>query len=222
MSGPVSTIRWWLVRHAPTPEAAGRIVGRLDIGCDLGDAGALDALARALPAGALWLTTPLRRAGATARALAERSGERPRPQPREEPGLAEQDFGAWQGSTWDELAAGDTDGAVRRFWRDAAASRPPGGESFADLAARVAEALVRRSPEAVTQAEGPHDVVAVCHGGPIRAALALALGIAPERALAFEIEPLSLTRIDRIEPEHGPACWRVAGVNLPPCPLVRT
>jgi alpha-ribazole phosphatase len=46
------------------------------------------------------------------------------------------------------------------------------------------------------------------HSGTIRAALAVALEIAPDRALRFAIDPLSLTRIDRLT--NG---WRIVGVN---------
>jgi alpha-ribazole phosphatase len=52
------------------------------------------------------------------------------------------------------------------------------------------------------------DVVLVVHAGTVRAALAIALDLAPEPALRFVIDPLSLTRIDRIADS-----WRVVGVN---------
>ena len=42
------------------------------------------------------------------------------------------------------------------------------------------------------------EVVLVVHSGPIRAVLAIALDRAPEQALRFVIDPLSLTRLDRI------------------------
>jgi alpha-ribazole phosphatase len=52
------------------------------------------------------------------------------------------------------------------------------------------------------------DVLIVAHAGTIRAALALALGIEPDHALRFVIDPLSLTRLDRLENS-----WRVVAVN---------
>ena len=56
----------------------------------------------------------------------------------------------------------------------------------------------------------------MAHGGSIRAALALALGLDAERALGFSIDNLSITRIDHVDgPAKGEA-WRVAAVNLPP------
>ena len=61
-----------------------------------------------------------------------------------------------------------------------------------------------------------HDIITIGHGGTIRAALALALDLEPEAALAFSIENCSLTRIDDV---GGPGLghgWRVVTVNRPP------
>jgi alpha-ribazole phosphatase len=54
----------------------------------------------------------------------------------------------------------------------------------------------------------PGDVVLVAHSGTIRAVLAIALDLAPDGALRFVIDPLSLTRIDRLD-----SGWRVVAVN---------
>jgi alpha-ribazole phosphatase len=48
----------------------------------------------------------------------------------------------------------------------------------------------------------------VAHSGTVRAALAIALDAAADSALRFVVDPLSLTRIDRLA-----AGWRVAAVN---------
>jgi len=104
------------------------------------------------------------------------------------------------------------------FWLCPAHYRPPEGESFTDLIARVAPEIERISEEN----PGRH-VIAVTHGGTIRAALAIALGMDPERALSFTIENLSVTRIDRIEsgsddpsPGGGRLSWRTVLVNRLP------
>ena len=91
----------------------------------------------------------------------------------------------WQGSGWGELQARDPD-ALAAFWRDPTGNCPPGGESFADLCARIAPALARL-------ADGGR-VTVVAHAGTVRAALALALGAVPP-ALAFEVAPLSATSV---------------------------
>jgi broad specificity phosphatase PhoE len=91
---------------------------------------------------------------------------------------------------------------------------PPGGESFAAVADRVERAVDR-----LTAAHAGRDIVAVAHGGSIRAALGVALGLAPDRALGFVIDNCSLTRIDHIEgalssrePDRLKS-WRVVRIN---------
>jgi alpha-ribazole phosphatase len=58
-------------------------------------------------------------------------------------------------------------------------------------------------------------VIAVGHGGTIKAAIALALGGQPEKGLAFDIDNCSVTRLDHIA---GPAVdvWRLPMVNQQP------
>jgi len=58
------------------------------------------------------------------------------------------------------------------------------------------------------------DIIAVAHAGSIRAALALALDLTPDKALSLDLGHLSLSRIDWIksEPEEG-GVWRVCSIN---------
>ena len=110
----------------------------------------------------------------------------------------EQDFGTWTGRRHNDLVA-ELGDAYRDFWNSPAGNRPPGGESFVDQIFRATEGL----------AELPAgDAVLVVHSGTIRAALAIALDLKPDGALCFVIDPLSLTRIDRLD--NG---WRVVAVN---------
>jgi alpha-ribazole phosphatase len=118
--------------------------------------------------------------------------------PQPEPRFREQHFGDWTGRRHDDLAR-ELGEAYAAFWRAPAQNRPRGGESFADQITRVGEAL-STLPQ--------NDVVLVVHSGTVRAALAIALDLPPEPALRFVIDPLSLTRIDRIAES-----WRVVGVN---------
>ena len=105
--------------------------------------------------------------------------------------LWEQNFGVWEGAAYSDVP--DL-GPLSR--RELAEHHPPGGESFLDVCERVAPAL----QDVATIAE--HRIAVVAHAGTIRAAIALSLGAAFETALAFEIEPLSVTLI-RVLP--GPA-----------------
>ncbi|HYG86420.1 MAG TPA: histidine phosphatase family protein [Azospirillum sp.] len=206
--------RWWLIRHAPVINPEHRIYGQSDVEADTADTAAFRALAGALPRGAVWVATHLRRTQQTTSAIHaawENPAESDKPlRPQIEPALAEQSFGDWQGLTHDELNATRPQ-AAHRFWLAPAVERPPGGESFADVVARVSAALER-----LTDAHAGRDVVAVLHGGPIRAALALALDLDLDAALRFRVDTLSLTRLDHIAVPGHPPAWRVAGVNLPP------
>jgi broad specificity phosphatase PhoE len=207
--------RWWWVRHAPVTANEGKIYGRSDLPCETGDRAVFEGLAELLPADAVLVTSDLMRTHQTADAIAAAGLSLP---PRQEiPDLAEQDFGDWQDRHYADVEKTDPR-VVHDFWLCPAHCRPPGGESFVDLIARAAAAI-----EAVSDANPGRDIIAVAHGGTIRAALSLALGLDPERALSFTIDNLSITRIDRIEtgtddprPGSGRLSWRTVLVNRLP------
>jgi len=58
-------------------------------------------------------------------------------------------------------------------------------------------------------------VIAVGHGGTIKAAIALALGGQPEKGLAFDIDNCSVTRLDHIA-SPTVNVWRLPMVNQQP------
>jgi len=85
-----------------------------------------------------------------------------------------------------------------------------GGESFMDLYNRVCGAIAR-----ITKEQAGKDVIAVTHGGTIKAAVGLALGGLPEKGLAFDVDNCSVTRLDHIASgDH--AIWRLPMVNQQP------
>ena len=96
------------------------------------------------------------------------------------------------------------------FWYAAADERAPNGESFLDLVARVGAAIARAN-----EAHQGSDIVAVVHGGTIRAALVIALGLPPRGGFAFMIDNCSLTRLDHYQGRQS-AGWRVPMVNQHP------
>lgn len=216
-----ATTRWWWIRHAPVP-SGGRIYGQSDLPADCSDSETFRALAPLLPDRALWVTSHLQRTHQTAAAIREHPPQDVALSDPQlvEPALAEQSFGEWQGLTHEELAR-HRNGAWHRFWLTPATEAPPGGESFIQLMERVAEVIERLSRD-----HAGRDIVAVTHGGTIRAALALALALEPEKALALAVDNCSLTQIDHI---HGPVgshdpgqanqgVWRVVRVNQPARP----
>jgi alpha-ribazole phosphatase len=206
MAAPNSKVtRWWWIRHAPIRDAAGRVTGQLDLDADCSDLDRLANLAAVLPPNAAWLVSPLRRARQTLEAL-QLAADAKGGGFAVERDISEQDFGDWQGRTYAELEATEAD-AYRKFWIAPGTTRPPGGESFADVMMRVARAVERRSQE-----HPDADVVAIGHGGSIRAAIAQALGLGPARTLQLQVDSLSLTRLDRIADQSG-VSWSIGCIN---------
>lgn len=174
-----------LLRHNKTLAEPGVIAGRSDV-----EALALSADQRAFIAprikGLAVISSPAKRCTALAHDLALKPV-------KFEPQLWEQNFGDWEGQRWDAI------GAEHPFWVDPANNRPPAGESFADVIARV-RALPLPS----------QDTLLLCHAGVIRAYLAIALDLEPQVALRFQIPHASLTRLSYFTGGH----WSVSGVGL--------
>ena len=199
--------RWWWVRHAPVPNPERRCYGQSDEDCDVSDIESFQGLSALLPGGAVLVTSDLLRTKKTAAAIAGAGLDLP--EPIAEPSLREQSFGDWQGMTHAEIH--DSRGGRHPFWLAPASECPPGGESFTDVLARLGPTVMR-----LTSEHGGRDIVSVGHGGTVRAALCLALGLDPEAALAFTVANLSLTRIDHIADANGGGAWRVVTVNQRP------
>ena len=179
----------WLIRHAPV-DGPRDVIHVPDAPADISDAAAFAALRARLPPNAAAVCSPARRTRETAIALGL--------DPVGQPAFREQDFGTWTGRRHNDLIA-ELGDSYRDFWKSAASNRLPGGESFVDQIERATTGLA---------ALPSGDVILVVHSGTIRALLAIALDLAPDAALRFVIDPLSLTRIDRLE--NG---WRVVAVN---------
>jgi broad specificity phosphatase PhoE len=90
--------------------------------------------------------------------------------------LKEISFGAWEGLTWREIRAREANMTTVRA-RDKWTFVPPGGESYAMLAERVAPAL----------ADLTGDAVVVAHGGVARVFLHLLGNVPPHRASIVDI-----------------------------------
>jgi broad specificity phosphatase PhoE len=197
--------RFWLIRHALVDEnARAMLYGVMDVPlCETtlrDQAPMYAALARRLPRRAAWWVTPLSRTRRTAEAIF--SAGYPRAELRVEPDLIEQSLGDWHGLPHAELPPRLTL-TKHPFWPLAGAEKPPGGESMLEVIERAGLALERLAVEHEGQ-----DVVAVSHGGTIRALVAHALGVGPDNALHLSVENLSLTRLERTD--YG---WRVVCVN---------
>jgi broad specificity phosphatase PhoE len=157
------SVKLALLRHGPTEwNAAGRIQGHTDIA--LSESGLAKMSGLRLPFVATRLyASPLLRTRQTAEALG--LGD-----PVLDARLMEQNWGAWEGLTRDEIfARHGADAFVKAGSEQGEAFRPGGGESTGELHDRVAAFL-----KDVARESG--DAVAIAHLGVLRAAYTLATG----------------------------------------------
>lgn len=145
-----------LLRHTKPQRAEGRCYGRTDLPLAEGFEQDVARLLEELPAVARILTSPLSRCRRLADAIAEARGMTV----TVDPGLIEMDFGRWEDTPWDDIPRAELDAWVADFDH----ARPHGGESVAELGARVNATL-----DAAVQGALP--VLAVTHAGVIKAAL---------------------------------------------------
>jgi alpha-ribazole phosphatase len=199
------TTRFWMIRHAIVEEnARAMLYGTMDVAlCPeslVAQVPQYRRLAAHLPRPASWVVTPLSRTRRTAEALMKAGY--PAAPLAVEPDLMEQHLGEWQGLAHAALPP-LLQLPAHAFWPLGGEERPPGGESMAEVIARVGPAMER-----LAEAHDDEDVVIVSHGGAIRAVVAHALGITADNALHLSVQNISLTRLER-----HPAAWRVISVN---------
>jgi alpha-ribazole phosphatase len=199
------TTRFWMIRHALVEEnARAMLYGTMDVAlCPdslVAQVPQYQTLAAHLPRPAAWVVTPLSRTRRTAEALM--AAGYPAAPLAVEPDLMEQHLGEWQGLVHAALPP-LLQLPAHAFWPLGGEERPPGGESMAEVIARVGPAMER-----LAEAHPDEDVVVVSHGGAIRAVVAYALGITADNALHLSVQNISLTRLER-----HPHAWRVVSVN---------
>jgi broad specificity phosphatase PhoE len=182
--------RLLLVRHAST--AATRSAA-FPADEEIDERGARDAagLAKAVPTGCEVVSSPARRCLQTAEAADLQATIEPR--------LAECDFGAWAGRSLEQIHSERADDAVR--WITDPDAAPHGGESLRGFAGRVSGWLDE-------QREGDGYLVAITHGGVIKAAVVQALGAPLESFWRVDASPLAITELHA----HGDR-WTLTRVN---------
>jgi 2,3-bisphosphoglycerate-dependent phosphoglycerate mutase/probable phosphoglycerate mutase len=179
----------WLVRHGQTElNKARRYQGATDSPLTPFGLRQADALARRLRRipFKLALVSPSGRARLTAEAIL---GERDAPM-LDDPRWAEADHGRWEGLTYAEVRARFPHEAAARF-ADALNGRPSGGESLAEVAARVADGwatLLQQNP-------GGRALV-VTHATPIQLVLCALSGMPPALHWRWRIDLGSVTALD--------------------------
>ncbi|MER7398430.1 bifunctional RNase H/acid phosphatase [Streptomyces sp. NPDC000151] len=131
------------------------------------------------------VSSPLRRCRETAEAIAARLGL----DVRIEDGLRETDFGAWEGLTFSEVRDRYPDDL--NAWLASSKAEPTGGgESFAAVARRVAQARDRLQARYAGKT-----VLLVTHVTPVKTLVRLALGAPPESLFRMELSAASLSAI---------------------------
>ena len=130
------------------------------------------------------VSSPLRRCRETAGTIAARLGL----EVRIDEGLRETDFGAWEGLTFAEVRERFPD--ELDAWLASAKAAPPGGESFASVARRVAVAR----DKLIARYAG-RTVLVVTHVTPIKTLVRLALGAPPESLFRMELSAASLSAV---------------------------
>ncbi|MGE3619838.1 MAG: MSMEG_4193 family putative phosphomutase [Acidimicrobiia bacterium] len=192
-----------LVRHGTTSTTGKVLPGRAK-GLDLSDRGRGEAEAVAGRIAGLVdgtrvvdavYASPLERTRQTAAPIARAVGRRV----RVERGLNECDFGEWTGRALAELSKRPEWTTVQR---NPSGFRFPGGESFAEMQARITGAIDR-----LRHAHAGGVVVAVSHADPIKAAVAQALGTPLDLFQRIVVSPCSVSAI--LYGEAGPTVLAV-------------
>ena len=168
----------FLLRHAPA-DHRGRLCGRKDVSATIPEGPQIPALQHLMPDDCLRISSPALRCRQSTAAIW------PDADIESDARLWEQDFGAHDGLAFDEIPD-----LGPQTLEELAHHRPPSGESFNDMVERMRPALGELSHHA--QNTGP--VAVMAHAGIVRAALGIALG-APHQGLAFDVQPLSVTRL---------------------------
>jgi probable phosphoglycerate mutase len=149
------------------------------------------------------ISSPLRRCRRTAELAADLLGL----DVTVEPALRETDFGAWEGLTFAEVR--ERFPAEMDAWLASPSVAPPGGESFEEVARRVAawrDALLAAMPGLT--------VLLVSHVTPIKTLAQLALGAPPESLFRMHLSPASLTEIAQYADGNASLCCLNATAHL--------
>jgi alpha-ribazole phosphatase len=193
-----SSVLLHFVRDGSAEDADGRCIGQTDLQLSAIGRSEIRILSRHLPAPPFrFISSDLDRARQTANLLTSA-------QVTSEPRLREMHFGEWEGKTWARIEEEEPgDGTpFAEYWPSI---RPPGGECFEDVIARV-RAWLDSLPRNVG------DFIVVAHSGSIRAAATILLGLPASRAFALALDHGSLSTFE-LSP-HGASLirWNASGL----------
>ncbi|MGA2777397.1 MAG: histidine phosphatase family protein [Steroidobacteraceae bacterium] len=164
----------FLIRHTKPENSAGLCYGRLDLGVGPDFAAAAERLPPHLPKQAPIVTTDAQRCMRLAAYLSVELGSPLRVDAR----LQELNFGQWEGRLWADIPRVQTDVWARDVW----GLSPPGGETYAELFARLGAAW-----ESLLQSQA-ESLMVVGTAGPLRALIAIALELPVDSSLRFHLD----------------------------------
>jgi len=185
------TFTLYFVRHGQTDwNVAGRMQGQTDIPINaIGRAQAKrngDILAGHLscPRDFDFIASPLLRPRETMEIIRASLGLEPKEFPTDKR-LMEIKFGKFEGMTLEEMSI-EMPGEFEHREKDKWLNRPPGGESYADLTARVEEWYL----------ELKRDTICVAHGGVSRALRGIVLGLPPAEIVDLDVPQDKVLKVD--------------------------
>jgi len=191
--------QFWWVRHGPTHKKT--MIGWTDAPADLSNTDQIARLNAHLPQKAILVSSDLIRCTATADTLNEKRTRLPHNK-----GLRELHFGDWEDTRFDDIPK-DQQSYLRSFWENPGDHTTPSGESWNQLCDRVNAQVTE-----LAKTYPNHDIIIVAHYGVILTQIQRAGGMNAQAATSFQIDNLSVTKLDHL----GDETWRIAGVNHKP------
>ena len=214
-----SVQRIWLVRHGQTAwNEQGRFCGHTDISLSTRgrrQARKLASYLQHMPISAIYCSD-LSRARETAEIIVAKIASRScresasvslSPTIIISPTWREINFGAWEGLTYDEIAASFAD--QLGFFSDPEHYAPPQGEMLTEVLQRVMPALQK-----IVRHKHDEAVVLVSHGGVLRGLLCTLLGMPLSHQWQVRIDTGSLSAIDVSLNENGEVLMSLVGLNM--------
>lgn len=127
--------------------------------------------------------------------------------------LVELDFGVWEGMRWQDVHT-QYEKQMRHWGEDWVKRSPPGGETFAEQALRcrswLSDLIAKENLQSKHGDGQGRTAIAVLHAGSIRALVCEILDWPLTRAMAFNVDPATLTTL---EFEPGKSLWTLRRLN---------
>jgi len=183
-------LSFWWIRHAPVIGNNNSCYGNNEVECDLSNKQSFQNLSNKLPSDAIVYTSELSRSIKTFRTV-EGYGLSYKYHYIDKR-ISEQNLGDYTGMKYNELYKLTKKlGIYDKNWLMKASYSPPNGESYNNLINRVKDFI----NEIIKKHKGGN-IIIFSHGGPIRAAISLAINYQFNKVIPIEIDNTTLTIIN--------------------------